>query len=210
MSNSLWPHGLQHSRLPSPSLTPWVCSNSDPLSLWCHPTISSSPPPSPPALNLSHYQVLFKWVGSSHQVAKVFELQHQSFQWIFRFDFLSGGLVWSPCSPRDSQESSPAPQFESINSSAFSLFYDSTLTSIHEYWKNYSFDYMDLCRQSDVSVLNMLSSFVIAFILRRKCLILWLQSPSVVILEPKKIKSVTASTFPPCICHEEMGPEPWS
>ena len=116
MSSSLWPHGLQHSRLPSPSLTPWVCSNSDPLSLWCHPTISSSPPPSPPALHLSHYQVLFKWVGSSHQMAKVFELQHQSFQWIFRFDFLSGGMVWSPCSPRDSQESSPAPQ------SAF-LFY---------------------------------------------------------------------------------------
>ena len=60
-------------------------------------------------------------------------------------------LVWSPCSPRDSQESSLAPQFESISSSALSLLYSSTLTSIHDYWKNYSFDYADLCQQSDVS-----------------------------------------------------------
>ena len=122
VSNSLGPHKLQHTRIPCPPPSSGVCSNLCPLSQWCHPTISSSPPPSPPALHLSHYQVLFKWVGSSHQMAKVFELQHQSVQWIFRFDFLSGGMVWSPCSPRDSQESSLAPQFESINSSALSLF----------------------------------------------------------------------------------------
>ena len=67
-------------------------------------------PPSPPALNLSHNQGLFQWVGSSHQVTEVleFQLQHQSFQWIFRVDFLEDWLVWFPCSPRDSQESSPA------------------------------------------------------------------------------------------------------
>ena len=63
-------------------------------------------PPSSPALSLSQHQGLFQWVGSSHQVAKVLGLQHQSFQWIFRVDFLYGWLVWSPCSPRDSQESS--------------------------------------------------------------------------------------------------------
>ena len=55
------------------------------------------------------------------------------------------------CSPRDSQESSPVPQFESINSLALSLFYGPTLTSIHDCWKNYSFDYVDLCWQSNVS-----------------------------------------------------------
>ena len=90
--------------------------------------------PYPPTFNLSQHQGLFQWVSSSHQVAKVseFQLQHQSFQWIFRTDFLQDGLVWSSCSPRDSQESSPTPQFKSINSSALSLFYNPTLTSIHD------------------------------------------------------------------------------
>jgi len=67
--------------------------------------------PSPPALNLSQHQGLFQWVSSLHQVAKVleFQLQHQSFQWTLRTDLLQNGLVGSPCSPRDSQESSPTP-----------------------------------------------------------------------------------------------------
>ena len=96
---------------------------------------------SPPALNLSQHQGLFKWVSFLHQVAKVLELelQHQSFQWTPRTDLLSDGLVGSPCSPRDSQESSPTPQFKSINSSALS-FYSPTLTSIHDHWKNCSLD----------------------------------------------------------------------
>ena len=71
--------------------------------------------PSPPsALNLSQNQGLFQWVSSSHQVAKVleFQLQHQSFQWIFKTDLLQNGQVGSPCSPRDSQESSPTPQLK--------------------------------------------------------------------------------------------------
>ena len=55
-------------------------------------------------------------------------------------DLLQNGLVGSPCSPRDSQESSPTPQFKSINSSALSFLYSSTLTSIHDYWKNHSLD----------------------------------------------------------------------
>ena len=63
------------------------------------------------------------------------------------------GLVGSPCSPRDSQESSPAPQFKSINSSSLSFLYGPTLTSIRDYWKNHSFDDLDLCQQSDVSAL---------------------------------------------------------
>ena len=75
-------------------------------------------PPSPPAFNLSQHQAVFQWVSSSHQVAKVLELQlqHQSFQRIFRVDFLQDWLVGSPCCLMDSQESSPAPQYESIKS----------------------------------------------------------------------------------------------
>ena len=87
VSNSLQPQGLQHARLPCPSPAPGACSNSCPLSQWCHRTISSLYP-SPPAFNLSQHQGLFQWVSSSHQVAKVLELQHQSFQWVFRIDFL--------------------------------------------------------------------------------------------------------------------------
>ena len=110
-------------------------------------------PPPPLAPSLSRNQCLFQSVGSSHQVAKVLELQPQpqSLQWIFRTDFLWDWLVWSFCSPRDSQGSSPTPQFKSINYSVLSLLYGLTLTSIHDYWKNHSFDYMDLCWQSNVS-----------------------------------------------------------
>ena len=69
-----------------------------------------------------------------------FQLQHQSFQWMPRTDLLQNGLVGSPCSPRDSQESSPTPQFKSINSLVLSFLYSPTLTSINDYWKNHSFD----------------------------------------------------------------------
>ena len=153
MFDSMRPHGLQHARLPCPSLSSRVCSDSCLLSQWCIQPSHPLSTPSPLALNLSQHQGLFQWVNSFHQVAKLLELQlqHQSFQWIFGADFLLDWLVWSPCSPRDSQESSPAPQFESINSLVFSLLYGPTLTSVHDYWKNHSFDYMDLCQQSDVS-----------------------------------------------------------
>ena len=82
VSDSLWPHGLQHARLPCPSPTPRACSNSCPSSRWCHPTTSSSAVPSSclqsfPAIGS------FQWVNYLHQVAKVleFQLQHLSFQW---------------------------------------------------------------------------------------------------------------------------------
>ena len=140
--DSLRPHVLKHTRppscpLPDPGVYPthlhWVSDAIQPF----HPLS----PPFPPALNLSQSQGLFQWVGSSQQVAKVLELQHQAFQWIFRVDFLSDWLIRSPCSPRDSQESSPAPPFENINSLALSLLYSPTLTSIHDYWKSHSFDF---------------------------------------------------------------------
>ena len=112
-------------------------------------------PPSPPVLSPSQHQSLCRRVYLSHQVVKGLELQlqHQSFQWIFRTEFLEDCLVWSPCCSSDSQESSPAPQFKSITSLAFSLLDGPTLTFIHDYRKNYSFDYMNLWQQSDVSAL---------------------------------------------------------
>ena len=119
----LQPHGLQHIRLPCPSLSPKVCSNSYPLSWWCHPTISSSAASFSFCAQSFQAPDLFQWVSSSHQVAKVLELQHQyqSFQWIFRVNLIYDWLVWPPYCPRYSQEFSSAPQFESINSLVLSL-----------------------------------------------------------------------------------------
>ena len=118
MSDSLQPHESQHTRPPCPSPTPRVYPN------W-----------------LVGFG-LFQWVNSSHEVAKVLEFhpQHQSFQWTPRTGVLSERLVASPCSPRDSQESSPTPQLKSINSSVLSFLYGPPLTSILDYWKNHSFD----------------------------------------------------------------------
>ena len=134
VSDSLGPHGLQHFRLPCPSPTPEACSNSCPSSRWYHPTISSSVVPFS-CLQSFPASGLFQWVSFLHQVAKVLELQlqHQSFQWIFRTDFLYDWLVWSPCSLRDSQGSLPGTQFKSINSSALSLLYGPTFTSVHDH-----------------------------------------------------------------------------
>ena len=96
--------------------------------------------PSPHAFNLSQHQCLFKWVSSLHQVPRVLQFQHQSFQWIFRTDFLLDGLVGSSCTPRNAQDFSLTPQFKSISSSALSFLYNPTLTSIQDCWKNHSLD----------------------------------------------------------------------
>ena len=81
-----------------------------------------------------------------------------------------------------SQESFPTPQFKSINSLVLSFLYGPTLITIHDYWKNHSFDNMDLCWQSESLLFNMLSKLVIAFLPRSKHLLIsWLQSPSAVL-----------------------------
>ena len=120
---------------------------------WIGDAIQPSHPlssPSHPVFNLSQHQGLFQWVSSLHQVAKVLELQlqHQSFQWIFRIAFFENWVVQSPFSPRDSQESFPTPQFKSINSLALSFLYSPTFTPIHDYWKNGSFDSVSQSVQS--------------------------------------------------------------
>ena len=106
-------------------------------------------PPSPPAFNLSQHRGLFQWVCSLHQVTKVLKLQlspsnEYSGLISFRID-------WFDLLARVSQESSPTPQFKSINSSVLSFLYGPTLTSIHDFWKNHSFEYTDLCQQSNAS-----------------------------------------------------------
>ena len=126
LSNSLQPHESQHARSPCPSPTPRVHSNSRPSSRWCHPANSSSVipfsscPQSLPASESFQMIQLFTWGGQSTEVlalASFFPKKSQS---------------WSPCSPRDSQESSPTPQFKSISSSALSLDRKSTrLNSSH-------------------------------------------------------------------------------
>ena len=112
-------------------VTPWTAIHQASLSItnslklaqthvhWVGDAIHPSHPllcPSPPTFNLSQHQGLFQWVSSSQQVAKVleFQLQNQAFQWTPRTDLLSDGLFGSPCSPRDSQESSPTSQFKSL------------------------------------------------------------------------------------------------
>ena len=148
---------VQFSRsVVSDSATTWTAARQASLSItnswsltqthvhWVGDAIQSSHPLSSPLLLLSktQHQGLFQWVSSLHQVPKVleFQLQHQSFQWIFRTDFFQDRLVGSPCSPRGSQEFSPTPQFKSINSSALSFLYNPTVTSIYDYWKNHNFD----------------------------------------------------------------------
>ena len=121
-----------------------------------HPLLS----PSPPAPNPSQHQGLFQWVNCSYQVTKVseFQPQHQSCQWTLRTNLFQDGLAGSPCSPRDSQESSTL-QFKTINSLALSFLYSPTLTSIHDHWKNLNNMYKNLLIHNAVLLLSSCSSF---------------------------------------------------
>ena len=142
MSDSLWPHELCTPGLPVhhqlPEFTQTHAHRVGDAIQPSHPLSS----PCPPAPNLSQHHSLFQWVNSSHEVAKVLvlHLQHHSFQRNPRADLLQNGLVGSPCSPRDPQESSPTPQFKRINASVLSFLHSPTLTSIHHHWKNHSLD----------------------------------------------------------------------
>ena len=140
VSDSLQPHELQHAKPPCPSPTPGVHSNSRPSSRWCHPAISSSVIPfssclqSLPASESFQMSQLFAWGGQHTGVsASASFLPKNTQDW--------SPLEWTaPCSPKDSQESSPTPQFKSINSSALSFLHSPTLTSIHDHRKNHSLD----------------------------------------------------------------------
>ena len=142
MSDSLQPHGMQHAKLPCPSPPSGAYSDSCPLSQWCHPIISTSVVPfssclqSFPASGSFLKNQLFTSGGQSIGVSastSVLPMNNQDWSPL-------GWTGWISCSPRDSQESSPTPQFKSINSLALSFLYSPTLTSIHDYWKNRSLD----------------------------------------------------------------------
>ena len=170
--NRSTPGFLVHHQIPEFTQThvQWICDNIQPS----HPLSS----PSLPALNISQHQGLFKWVSSSHQVAKVLELQLQrkSFKWKPKTDFLYDGLVGTPCSPSVSQESSPTPQLKSINSSVLSFPYCPTLTSIHDHWKTIALTRWPFVDKVISLLFNMLSRLVITFLPRSKRLLIsWLQ-----------------------------------
>ena len=172
------PWTAAHHRLPCPSLSPRACSNSCPLSQWCHPTSSSSVVPfsscfqSFPESGSFLVSQLFISGGQSIGL----QLQHQSVQWIFRVPLgFPLGLTWLVfLQSRNSQESSPAPQFKSINSSVlFSAFFMVQLS--HLYMT--SGKIIALTRRTFVSkamplLFNTLSRFVIAFLPKSKCLLL--------------------------------------
>ena len=148
-------------------VTPWTAAHQASLSFtisrsllklmstesWCHPTISSSVVPfssclrSFPALgSFSNESALYiRWPKYWSFSFSISPFNEYSGLISFRMDWLD--LL----APRYSQKSSPAPQFESINSSVLSLLYGAILSSIHHYWKNHSFDSPDLCWQCDVS-----------------------------------------------------------
>ena len=144
----------QHARFPCLSSSPGVCSNSCPLSWWCHPTIASSVVPFssclqsfPASGSFLVSRLCIRWSKYWSFSFSISPLHEYSGLISFRTDHTLG-------SPRDSKESSPTPQFESITSFLFlslSFLYGPTLTSTHDYWKNHSFDYTDLCWQTNVS-----------------------------------------------------------
>ena len=208
VSDYLWPHEWQHTRPPCPSSTPRVYSNPYPLSQWCHPTISSSVvpfssfPQSLPASGSFPMSQLFAWGSQSIGVSastSVLPMNKQD---------------WSPLGWTG---------WISLKSKGLSRVFSNTTVQKHQFFNTQLFFIVQLSHpytttgktialtrwtfvDKVMSLLsNMLSRLVIIFLLRSKCLLIsWLQSPSAVILEPRKIKSATLS---PSICHEVMGPD---
>ena len=173
-----------------------------------HPLFSSAAS----AVNLSQHQGLFQWVSSSHQVTKVLELQlqHQSLHHQHS-GLISLKIDWFDLIAVQGTLRSLL-QHHSLKASILwhSAFF-TALTTTHDHWEDHSLDIWIFVGRVMSLLFNTLSRFVIAFLPRSKHLLTsCLQSPSAVILEPKKRKSVTASTFSPSICHEVMGRLLWS
>ena len=217
MSDSLQPHGPKHARPPclsptlgvypnswinSPTPVHWVCDAIQPS----HPLSSPSPPP----LNLSQHQGFFKWVSSLHQGGQSI-----------------GSSASTSVLPMNIQGWFPLgwTGWISLQSKGLSRVFSNTTVQKHQFfstqlslWSNSHIHTWLLEKPLSltiwtlvgkvVSLLFMLSRFAIAFLPRSKCLLIsWLKSPSVVILEPKKINSVTVSIVSPSTFHEVMGPD---
>ena len=196
---------------PCPLLIPRACSNSCPLSQWCHPTISSSVVPFSSHLSLSQHQSLFKWVNSSHQVAKVLEFQLQysneySGLISFRVDWLDLLAVRATFKSLLQHYSSKA---SILWCSAFFIVQLS-----HPYMttgKTIALTRWTFLGKIMSLLFNMVSRLVTTFLPRSKYfLISWLHSPSAVILEPPKIKSVTVSTVSHLFAKKWWDWMPWS
>ena len=191
-----------------PSLSPEVCENSGPLTHWCHPTILLS------AIPLSFCFQYFPGSGS-FPMSQLFASGGQNIGVSISSSVLPMSIQgWFPLGltglislqSKGLSRVFSSNTFESTNSLALNLLYGLTLTSVYDYWENHSFDYRDLVGKVMSLLFNTLSRFVIAFLPRSKSLLIsWLQSLSMVIWEPKKIKSVTASTYSPSIFQEMMG-----
>ena len=175
MSNSLQPHGQQRANFPCPLLSPGVCSNSCSLSWQCHPIISSSVipfsscPQSFPAMRVFSTESVLcmrwpKYWSFSFNISPSSEYSGMISFRIDWFDLLAiQGILTS------------APQLESINSSALSLLYGPTLTSIHDYWKSLALTKQTFVGKVMSLLFHMLSRFVKAFLLRSKHLLIpWL------------------------------------
>ena len=185
MSNFVWPHGLQHARLPCPSPTPRACSNSCPSSRWCHPNISSSVVPFSSCLQScpesgSYPNSQFFASGGQSIGASVSVLPMNIQDW---FPLGLPGLI--------SLQSKGLPRVfskttvQNINSSVLSFLYGTTITFTCDYWKTIALTTWILVGKVMSLPFNMLSILVINILSRSNCfLILWLQSPSAVILEP--------------------------
>ena len=151
MFKSLWPHGLQHAKLPCPSPSPRACSNSCPSSQWCHPTISVSP----------YSSWLQSFLSSrSFPMSQFFSLGSESIVVLPSASVLPMNikdwfpLGWTGWISLQSKGLSRVFSNTTVQKHQFfgaHLFYSPTLTSIHDYWKNHSFDQMDLCWQSNAS-----------------------------------------------------------
>ena len=188
MSDSLRPRGLKHARPPCPSPTPGAYSNSCPLSRWCHPTISSS------AIPFSSLLQSFPASGS-FQMSHFFASGGQSIGVSASTSVLpmiSFRMDWLDLHPRDSQESSPTPQFRSVNSigSAFSAQCSVIVPLSHPYMitgKTIALTRWTFVGRIMSLLYNKQSRLILTFLSRSKCLLIsWLQSPPAVILEPKK------------------------
>ena len=151
LSDSLWSHGLQHVRLFCPSPSPGTCSNSCPLSQWCHPPISSSVVPfsghqSFPASGSFPISWLFASSGQSIGVSASVSVLPMNIQ-----DWFLLGLTGLILQSKGLSRVFSSTQFKSINSLVLSLLYSPTLTSMHDHWKNHSFGQMNFCWQSKIS-----------------------------------------------------------
>ena len=146
-------HGLQHTRIPCPSPTPGACSNSCPLSRWCHPNNPSSVVPfssclqSFPAIGPFQMSQFFTSGGQRIGASASASVPPMDIQDWFPLELT--GLI--SLQSKGLSRVFSNTQFKSINSSAFSFLYGSTLTPVHDYRKNHSFDYIDLCWQSNAS-----------------------------------------------------------